>query len=454
MSESSTWAALTGTLSTGSLILVSTWLIFPMIISTLQSPTNATLSGELFTCTSNDCRINLTLEPIFSSEFLMKDFLCYFGTSEVLTLDTDCNPNTLYFSASGNLIIELVSKKYPEEKSRKSYPIEWRVSYSKTQSNTSIVLPSTVIDTGKPIARIEIDGKWKEYYEQIGDYEMNCYTQTCSMNFTAENSSDPEWSAIRWLWIYGPNDISTSRDPWTKKYGIWDHKISLRVIDSSGNSDEITYIIHVLWAKPKSEKVKESKKSKIEKITKVISANIIKKKKSKKIKMILFSPPEMLLQGRTGKIFSPFSYSCLYKKKPLCTINFSLSGTLRGYEYGWSLDGKEVYRWKNPPAWKLSPWIHKGILSSYYKENNVALHTSTFSIQVASEPKKAKKPKKVKTKKVSISQKKQKLPMILPEANASNDEATESSSPYKDIGFFLFFSGILLGFLVQRRRKV
>lgn len=122
----------------------------------------------------------------------MKDFLCYFGTGEVLMLDTDCNPNTLYFSASGNLIIELVSKKNPEEKSRKSYPIDWRVSFSSTQSTLSTVILSTQIDAGKPIARIEIDGKWKEYYEQIGDYEMNCYTQTCSINFTAENSRDLE----------------------------------------------------------------------------------------------------------------------------------------------------------------------------------------------------------------------------------------------------------------------
>jgi len=122
----------------------------------------------------------------------MKDFLCYFGTSEVLTLDTDCNPNTLYFSASGNLIIELISKKYREEKSRKSYPIEWRVSNPNTQPNTSTVIPSSIIDTGKPIARIKMDGKWKDYYEQIGDYELNCYAMTCSVNFSAEESIDPE----------------------------------------------------------------------------------------------------------------------------------------------------------------------------------------------------------------------------------------------------------------------
>jgi hypothetical protein len=37
-----------------------------------------------------------------------------------------------------------------------------------------------------------MDGKWKEIYEQIGENEMNCYAFTCSMNFSAEKSFDPE----------------------------------------------------------------------------------------------------------------------------------------------------------------------------------------------------------------------------------------------------------------------
>jgi|JI10StandDraft_1071094.scaffolds.fasta_scaffold4401828_1 hypothetical protein len=48
------------------------------------------------------------------------------------------------------------------------------------------------IDNGKPVAVITMDGKWKEYYETIGDYELNCYTLTCSLNFSAEKSYDPE----------------------------------------------------------------------------------------------------------------------------------------------------------------------------------------------------------------------------------------------------------------------
>lgn len=76
----------------------------------------------------------------------------------------------------------------------------------------------------------------------------------------------------------------------------------LQVIDSAGNYTEIRYIIHVLGPKPKEEKVKKEKIVKSEKVAKTekkISGEIRKKKKPKKMKMILFSPPTIVLQGRT-----------------------------------------------------------------------------------------------------------------------------------------------------------
>ena len=53
-------------------------------------------------------------------------------------------------------------------------------------------LPPRVLDTGKPVAIMELDNKWKEYYFQDGDDSLICYTLTCSVNFTAKNSYDPE----------------------------------------------------------------------------------------------------------------------------------------------------------------------------------------------------------------------------------------------------------------------
>jgi hypothetical protein len=65
---------------------------------------------------------------------------------------------------------------------------------------------------------MELDNKWKEYYFQDGEDALICYTYTCSVNFTAERSYDPEGSKLSFLWIYGQNDISTSRDPGGRKY--------------------------------------------------------------------------------------------------------------------------------------------------------------------------------------------------------------------------------------------
>lgn len=50
--------------------------IFPEIIPTFQNYTNTTFSGDTFTCHITPCRLNLTLEPLFSPPFLLKDFSC------------------------------------------------------------------------------------------------------------------------------------------------------------------------------------------------------------------------------------------------------------------------------------------------------------------------------------------------------------------------------------------
>ena len=71
--------------------------------------------------------------------------------------------------------------------------------------------------------------------------------------------------------------------------------------------------------------------------------------------MVFFSPPKIILQGRTGEKKSENFYICEYKRKKLCTMNFTLTGTLKGYEYHWIVDGEHVHAGKNPKSWKLSP---------------------------------------------------------------------------------------------------
>lgn len=175
----------------------------------------------------------------------MKDVICSFKTEQDFIVDADCNPTTYYFTQSGSIEVLLSSKKNPLEKRQKLYVVEWKP-LSNPAPSVGVMPNAPLLDFGKPVPIIELDTKWKEYYFQNGEHALICYTYTCSVNFTAEKSYDPEGSVVRYLWIYGANEISTSKDPGSRKYGIGDHEIILRVIDEAGNSDQIRYILQVL----------------------------------------------------------------------------------------------------------------------------------------------------------------------------------------------------------------
>lgn len=420
---------------------------FPEIVPALQSPTNATLSWDTFTCSMSECRINITLEPLFSSGFLMREYLCYFSTGWELTPDSDCNPTTWYPSRSWSITIELREKAHTGNFINHIFPIDWRLEQNKVPKD----IPPWTPDTGKPMAIMELDNKWKEYYFQDGDTSLICYTDTCSVNFTAEHSYDPEWSSISFLWIYGQNDIKTLKDPWGRKYGLWDHIITLRVIDSAGNYDQIDYHIHVVWPKPKEKE--EEKPTKAKKKKEKISASIEpEKKKYKKIKMAFFSPPTIVLQGRTGTKKSEELYICEYKKKKLCSMNFTLSGTTKWYEYAWQLDWEELHRGKNPKAWKLTPGNHRVALFSYFQWWDREISRTDFHIKVIPGPKKPKKAKKTKAKKLKKPKKSKSL-SIIPEANAQ-DKIPWESTWNTALAFLIFGSGIGMGYVMRRKKKL
>lgn len=434
--DSSTWVLSWST---------NTRIIFPEILPTIQSPTNAIFSWEIFICTTSDCRINITLESFFSSGFSMKDFTCLFGTGEILLSDSDCNPNTVYYHNSGSLIIEIASKSDPTQKIQKSYSVEWKI--VSVWWAVVIVQNTWIPDTGKPIAIMELDSKWKEYYYQNGDNNLFCYTFTCSVNFTAENSYDPEWSTLRFLWIYGPNDISTSKDPGGRKYSFGDHSISLRVIDMSGNYSQIDYRIHVVWPKPKEEKIKSTKSETKKKITII---PVKKRKKYKKIKMRFFTPPSVILQWKTWVKIHEWEYVCQAKTKNICTINFSLTWVEKGYESTWIIDEKEVYRGKNPKSWKFSVWIHEIKILTYRKWSTLASDETKLSVRVLAQVKMAKKKK---VKKVLVKKSKKVVPKLIPEAHAEDENITNSSK-VPSIWLLIFLSWIfIMGLILEFRKK-
>ena len=181
--------------------------MFPEIIPLFQNPTNATLSGNIFLCQNNngDCRVNLTLDPIFTGAYLSRDYLCEVSTGSIVL--STCNPNTLSFRSDGKIEIALREQSHSGNLIQKEYRVKF------VGEPLSLSSGRNSIDTTPPVIIIELDKQTKNYYEQINDNEFNCYTNTCTVNLTAQRSYDPDGSPIHFLWMYDMENLSVSHDP-------------------------------------------------------------------------------------------------------------------------------------------------------------------------------------------------------------------------------------------------
>ncbi len=435
----------TGIVGSGNISLWSGVFLFPEIIPILQSPTNASLSGSVFLCVGSNlpCRINLTLETLFTGWLLIRDYICEVGTGTLSLID--CNPNTLYFVSSGSVMIRLREKFHPENFQEKIFAILFSPTSSESAWSPQILLT----DQNAPIIVLKHDGKWKEYYEQISDTELNCYTDTCSLNFTAEWSYDREWWPIHFMWMYDLSDLTTSRDPWVRRFTRGDHDIWLRVIDQSGNWAWMHYTVHVLWPKEKIEQTPAKKQKESVKKRIIYTASIREPRKMKtSIRMEFFSPPEILTQWKTltGKVNT---YSCITTRTS-CIINLTLTGNTRAYTYTWELSDGTMMTGKNPNGWNLPIWYHSVLLRVYKKWESLEYQSQKYTLEVIGK-KKIKKAKKSKTKrkKFQVSSKKNSVNSIIPEANAMNNTSEET----KNMAVTPFFLWLSL-YIFWRRKSI
>lgn len=378
--------------------MISSWssIDFPEIFPYLQSPTNALFASWAFECMESSCRINITLDPLFSSGYSMKDYFCYFWTGEVLLLDTDCNPTTYYFTSSGSIDIELVARNDTNQKISKSFPVH---PYKESVSTLGIWMEE---DTNPPVIILEFDGKWHDYYKRIWEYEYECYTFTCAINLTAERSYDREWWEVRYMWMYDMMNLTEKKDPWERKFTLWDHTIWLRVIDIHGNMSEVFFRISVLGKKLTEEKdtIKTIKSPK-KKTEKVSSSKEKKKKKKVRIqKFSFFDPPEILIQNKDSKTKKYIGFDCTSTTKT-CSFNFTLSWTTKNIVYTWVFDDGTVIESQNPRSKVFSKWVHTVMVSARYSGTDVPLWSESINLKVVQikKPKNPKKPKKISTKK-------------------------------------------------------
>ena len=406
------------TTNSGILQQSYTWVTFPQIIPTFQNHTNTTHSGDTLTCVTSPCRVNFTLDPIFTGSFAYKNYTCeiHYGTG----VYTSCNPPQLYPIGTDSIEI-ILTHRASWQKETKTLEIVQAIPVPVIANDRIAPIPG-VPDTNPPIAILEFDGKLQSYYEQIDTYEFNCYTLTCSINLTADRSYDSEWWAVRFLWYYGPNDIKITRDPGGRKYGLGDHEIWLRVMDIAGNMSEIRYRIHVLGPRDKEEQVK-TKKIKDPSLTKKkiswaadTSGWQKKKKKKKPKKMDFFDPPTITMQ-KSKFTETNNGYLCRTKTKT-CSLNLTLSGAEKWILYTWTYDDGEVISSKNPRSKKLSLGSHKITVAASYSGSTDILWIQTISARVdkITKPKKA---KKIKAKKPPKTErlKKRVQSLILPPAS-------------------------------------
>jgi hypothetical protein len=378
--------------------MISPWssIYFPEILPHLQSPTNATFASWAFECMDQTCRINITLDSLFSSGYSMKDYFCYFWTGEVLMLDTDCNPTTYYFTSSWRIDIEIVARTDITQKVAKSFPVH---PYQISTNSLGIWMEE---DTTPPVIILEFDGKWHDYYKQIWEYEYECYAFTCAINLTAERSYDREWWEVRYMWMYDMMNLTEKKDPWERKFSLWDHTIWLRVIDVHGNMSEVFFRISVLGKKvtevKESTKTTKSPKKKTEKTSTAKEKQ--KKKKVRLKKFSFFDPPEILIQNKDLKTKKYSGFVCTSTTKT-CSFNFTLSWTTKNIIYSWVFDDGTVIESKNPRSKVFSKWVHTVMVSARYIGTDVSLWSESIQLKVLQikKPKKPKKPKKISPKK-------------------------------------------------------
>ncbi len=414
---------------------------FPEMQFTFQNYTNTTLSGNIFTCNMSPCRLNFTLEPIFTGGFLEKDYIC--RIEYAWNIYETCNPPQIYPTASFTGIVIQITWKSDARISNWYYSFIFENTQTLWGNSDS---SSPIVDKNPPNIIIDFDGKKKSYYEQIGDYEYNCYTDTCSVNLTAERSYDPEWWKVRFIWMYDMKNLSESKDPGERKFTLWDHDIWLRVIDDAWNWSQVHYLVHVLGKKEeekKDEKLKtdksQSKKEKAKKVRK-----ITKQKKKKKTQAIdFFDPPKVILQNTNAREDN-WAYICKTNKKE-CSINFALSWAEKWIIYSWYYGIGEQIISINPRSYTFRPGEHTIMLTASYGTGDI-IWSQNIPIQVIQEKKAKKGPKpKNKTKIVSKKVEKKVIPNGIPEIKSQKQEYSIAWAL-----FLVGFSGIYL----RKRRKI
>lgn len=199
-------------------------------------------------CKSINCSVNLEYIPKNSKEACSWSF---WSGSYSSGTENKCNPGYIQYPVG---IFSISLRVY--EKGNESNYREKSLSFSNPQSQ---VVPSSSGGGGtvsaqenhRPHAEISLQGAMNK--EKIQEWSvLTCFnTDTCSVNFTAENSYDSDGDTLHYFWNFWNSVTVNKKNPSVISYKIGEYDILLRVTDSKGFSEEKNFHVSVRgkWVK-------------------------------------------------------------------------------------------------------------------------------------------------------------------------------------------------------------
>lgn len=405
---------------------------FPEIVPTIQNYTNTTLSGNVFICRETPCRLNLNFEPIFNSIYPSDSYGCqvsYNGTTE-----DKCNPSQWTPTSAWWVEVRIIHKATGQYRSQ-YFPVEWRIIQNQaTVQNT--------YDRSPPVNRIRLNGTLTKKQIQKSENHIICYTNTCSLNFDASDTYDPDGSSMTYTWSLSGKVFATKKNPTTQEFWLWEHIVEFTATDTSGKVSKSSYTVTVMGDAevPDTEVMVASEVSSVTNGT-----------KKKRWAMNFFSPPELIIEKSSlGLSRIGNGYRCV-SNSASCSVNFGLTWAIDGIYYRFSYSHDVAPLWStNPRSKSFQTGKYTLKLSAHYEKDGEPIWQETIPIEII-------RVKKAKTTKTSLSKTKttsvEKSPSaidIIPTAYA-DDGTTESSD--SGLVFSLLFFSLLLNWFFLTRRK-
>ncbi len=410
---------------------------FPQIVPTIQNYTNTTLSGETFVCRETPCRLNLNFESIFTSQYPASGYTCqvrYAGS-----IENKCNPTQ--WNPTWPWEIEFIlTHRATWQMSSKKFPVLWNIISTNTTSST----PYTT-RPAPPRANIALNGILSRSQIHSGT-NIECLSGTCSVNFDSTGSVLVSGVDYTYLWTSSGRVLSDRKNPWAFQFAPGSHRVLFTITDSVWQSSTAEYeiIVHL-------DTISDTDMS--------LAGATDSVKKSKKSKVVLFSPPSIIIDNPSDAIVPiEWWYRCVSTAKT-CSINFSLADTVNDVEYRWNYAHEQAeFITTNPRSRAFSPWRYRLSISAYSTWGTDPIWTGEYTIESIQHKKsKAKKQatktnssKKTSSEKITDTASPQKVIELIPSAYADG-EWTETSVD-RSILFVLFVS-IFINIFFFRRRK-